>query len=144
MSRPICEFQIMLAKGIIEIMQVFEFATTEMVEIIPPLRVVTAGDELPSPVELASLAADQMGISVEFLKFSDGRGFSQGRHLRAALPAQCPVVAGGQIIPDQADYLYRAGFTHAVIAAADIGQWRRSLAAVATRFQHMDGSPRTR
>ena len=55
-----------------------------------------------------------------------------------------PLVAQGHVIPDQADYLRRCGFTHAEINLSAARQWRRSLALAPPAMQRVLGSPRAR
>jgi uncharacterized protein (DUF934 family) len=73
-----------------------------------------------------------------------GGGFLWGGACGAACPAITCIVASGHIIPDQADYLRRVGFSHAVISPAALPQWQKSLTAVTQRFQTAGVSPRTR
>ena len=60
---------------------------------------------------------DTAVISIDFPKFTYGRGFTAGR---------------------------RCGFSHVVIAAETQSQWQFALSAIASRFQHMPGTPRSR
>ena len=70
------------------------------------------GVHLPNDTDPASLRPhfDRLSlISVEFPKFSDGRGFSIARRLRA-LGYQGRLRATGPVISDQFDYLLACGF----------------------------------
>ena len=55
-----------------------------------------------------------------------------------------PLVAQGHVIPDQADYLRRCGFTYAEINLSAARQWRRSLALAPPAMQRILASPRAR
>ncbi len=83
-------------------------------------------------------------LAVRFDRFSDGRGFTVARHLREALGVNGPLVAQGQLIPDQADYLRRCGFTHVEISLSAAPQWRRSLALTPPAMQRVLATPRAR
>lgn len=83
-------------------------------------------------------------IAIRFLKFSDGRGFTQARRLRTEFEFDGALVAVGHIIPDQADYLRRCGFSHVLIRPETLSQWQFGLTAITTYLQHMTASPRTR
>lgn len=87
---------------------------------------------------------DTAAISIDFPKFTDGRGFTAGRRVRDEHGFNGAIIATGNVIPDQADYLRRCGFSHVVIAAETQSQWQFALSAIASRFQHMPGTPRSR
>lgn len=76
-------------------------------------------------------------VGVWFDRFSDGRGFTLARHLRQAARHAGPLLADGHLIPDQADYLRRCGFSHVRIVADHAAQWRRSLALAPPAMQHV-------
>ena len=82
-------------------------------------------------------------VAVRFEKFSDGRGFTLARHLRHSGFAG-PLVACGSLIPDQADFLRRCGFTHVEIHPAMACRWRRSLALAPQSMQHVLSFQRSR
>ncbi|MGB2462229.1 MAG: DUF934 domain-containing protein [Candidatus Puniceispirillaceae bacterium] len=124
-------------------MQVFSFAPATLVDLPPPRLQLESGEEMPATDILQNLSAEDV-VAVCFGKFSDGRGFSLGRRLRSSLSRDHLIVASGHIIPDQADYLRRVGFSHAVISSAALPQWQKSLTAVTQRFQTAGVSPRTR
>ena len=124
-------------------MQVFSFAPATLVDLPPPRLQLESGEEMPATDILQNLSAEDV-VAVCFGKFSDGRGFSLGRRLRSTLSRDHLIVASGHIIPDQADYLRRVGFSHAVISPAALPQWQKSLTAVTQRFQTAGVSPRTR
>ena len=85
-----------------------------------------------------------MSILVRFPIFSDGRGFTLGRRLRTELDFTGKLIAGGHIIPDQADFLRRCGFSHTWIKPGQLDQWQTALASINIRFQHTPYSPRSR
>jgi uroporphyrin-III C-methyltransferase/precorrin-2 dehydrogenase/sirohydrochlorin ferrochelatase len=63
---------------------------------------------------------------------------------REALGFTGHLVAQGHVIPDQADYLRRCGFTHVEIDRQAARQWRRSLALAPPAMQRILGSQRGR
>jgi siroheme synthase-like protein len=50
-------------------------------------------------------------IAIQFGAFSDGRGFTHARQLRMDYHSSGPIIATGNVIADQIDYLRRCGFT---------------------------------
>ena len=66
-------------------------------------------------------------VGIRFETFPDGRGFSLARHLREMSGFTGQLVARGNLIPDQADFLRRCGFSFVEINPADADQWKRSL-----------------
>jgi uncharacterized protein (DUF934 family) len=124
-------------------MQVFSFAPATLVDLPPPRLQLESGEKMPATDILQNLSAEDV-VAVCFGKFSDGRGLSLGRRLRSSLSRDHLIVASGHIIPDQADYLRRVGFSHAVISPAALPQWQKSLTAVTQRFQTAGVSSRTR
>ena len=124
-------------------MQGFAFAPSKLLDLPPPRLQLESGEEMPATDILQNLSAEDV-VAVCFGKFSDGRGFSLGRRLRSSLSRDHLIVASGHIIPDQADYLRRVGFSHAVISSVALPQWQKSLTAVTQRFQTAGVSPRTR
>ena len=125
-------------------MKAFSFSTAQIVDIHTPSLVLTTDTDLSSEGALRDLPAGPCSVLVEFLKVTDGRGFTLARRLREQLAENCAVVAGGHIIPDQADYLFRVGFSHALINTSGLLQWQKSLPMITTRFQHMQAMVRTR
>ena len=92
----------------------------------------------------AASIADCAAIAVRFPVFSDGRGFTLGRRLRTESHFNGCLIAAGHLIPDQADFLHRCGFSHAMITPSQLGEWQQALAGINARFQHMPSSPRRR
>ena len=115
-------------------------------------HVVGAGTPLSDITDITSAGITSADITrpagaalaVRFDRFSDGRGFTVARHLREALGVDGPLVAQGQLIPDQADYLRRCGFTHVEISLSAAAQWHRSLALAPPAMQRVMGTPRAR
>ena len=122
----------------------FDLATGDL------LRRGVVGHVLPGTEPLTGVTAADITrlagapLAIRFDKFSDGRGFTAARHVREVLGFDGPLVAQGHIIPDQADYLRRCGFTHAEINLRAAKQWRRSLALAPPALQRVLGSPRAR
>ena len=122
----------------------FDLATGDL------LRRGVVGHVLPGTEPLTGVTAADItrlagaALAIRFDKFSDGRGFTAARHVREVLGFDGPLVAQGHIIPDQADYLRRCGFTHAEINLRAAKQWRRSLALAPPALQRVLGSPRAR
>ena len=83
-------------------------------------------------------------LAIRFDRFSDGRGFTVARYVREVLGFTGKLVAQGHVIPDQADYLRRCGFTHVEIDRDAARQWRRSLALAPPAMQRILGSQRSR
>jgi len=83
-------------------------------------------------------------VAIRFPRFTDGRGFTLARHLREALGYKGAILACGHLIPDQAGYLHRCGFTHVEIAARSLGQWQRALSFSPPSMQQMLSSRRAR
>ncbi|RZO31032.1 MAG: DUF934 domain-containing protein [SAR116 cluster bacterium] len=114
------------------------------------LRRGVVGHVLPGAAPLTGVTTADItrlagaALAIRFDKFSDGRGFTAARHVREVLGFDGPLVAQGHIIPDQADYLRRCGFTHAEINLRAAQQWRRSLALAPPAMQRVLGSPRAR
>ena len=94
----------------------------------PPL-VVGARPALAAKLQLlAGLVPSKSSVvAIRFDRFSDGRGFTIARRLREALGHSGAILASGHLIPDQAGYLRRCGFSHAEIAPGSLRQWRLSL-----------------
>jgi len=54
-------------------------------------------------------------IGIHFPAFTDGRGFSIGKLLRQRFGFTGNLIATGELLVDQADYLFRCGFSHVVL-----------------------------
>jgi len=98
-----------------------------------------------APADLASLVPAGTGcVAIRFPRFSDGRGFTLARHLREALGHEGAIVARGHLIPDQAVYLLRCGFSHVEIERGALAQWRHTLALSPPSMQQVLASRRAR
>ena len=104
--------------------------------------IFATSDTLPAEDMTAGLGTNGV-IEISCDKFSDGRGFTHARRIRESGFSGW-LVASGHVIADQADYLRRCGFSHAEIPQSKIGDWQDALSAIATHFQHMERSPRSR
>ena len=105
-------------------MPMLDLSSVTLVDPIVPFLTVSTADPLPEP---DSLPKGGGAIAISFTKFSDGRGFTQARRLRLEMGFKGPVVAAGHVIPDQADFLRRCGFSHVEIEAGRLSQWQYSL-----------------
>lgn len=65
-------------------------------------------------------------VVLSFSKMADGRPFSQARLLRGRLKYAGDIVASGPVTPDQATFLWRSGFSGALLAReANLEVWSR-------------------
>ena len=83
-------------------------------------------------------------VAIRFDRFSDGRGFTIARRLREALGHSGAILASGHLIPDQADYLRRCGFSHVEIAQGTLARWQRSLSLFPPPMQQILSGGRAR
>jgi uncharacterized protein (DUF934 family) len=97
-------------------------------------------DDLPPPDHIATLSS----IAIVFPVFSDGRGFTHARRLRTAFGFTGALIADGHTIPDQADYLFRCGFTHAMVTPDRLGDWQQARRFIQIHFQTMPDSRHSR
>jgi len=94
------------------------------------LAVTVAGD---SHYEALAPVIDTLDlVCINFPVFSDGRGFSLAVRLRQNLKFHGEIRAVGHVLPDQAQYLLRAGFDSAEIPASR----RAALERNRERFKH--------
>jgi len=122
----------------------FDLATGDLLRRQVIGHVVAGGAPLSDITEADIAQIAGAALAIRFDKFSDGRGFTTARHVREVLAFTGPLVAQGHVIPDQADYLRRCGFSHAEIKISAAPQWRRSLALAPPAMQRVLGSPRAR
>ena len=94
-----------------------------------------------APVHLGDASCP---VGIWFDKFSDGRGFTLARYLREKARFTDALLADGHLIPDQAYYLRRCGFSHVRIREDQAAQWRRSLALAPPSMQQVLASRRER
>lgn len=72
---------------------------------------------------------------LEFPDFKDGRAYSQARLLRERLGFTGEIRARGEILPDQALFMARAGFTALEIGERDPAPYRDALGAYSVFYQ---------
>jgi len=113
-----------------------------------PAALSWSGDAIETDVsqaDLAALHADvTAAIAIRFTRFTDGRGFTLARHLREARGHTGAILACGHLIPDQADYLRRCGFSHVEIRPDAATQWQRSLSLTPPSMQRLLDTRRAR
>ncbi len=94
---------------------------------------------IPNTEELAPLADAVTGaaaIVLEFPAFMDGRAYSQARVLRERLGYRGEIRARGVLVPDQALFMARAGFTALEIGDADPAPFLDALQAYSVFYQY--------
>ena len=94
---------------------------------------LTTADDLPDAAMVQRLAS----VTIIFPVFSDGRGFTLARRLRTESGFTGRLIADGHIIPDQADYLFRCGFTHALVTKDRLADWQQARQFIQIHFQTM-------
>ena len=93
------------------------------------LRIDPAGDIETQRAAVAAAPA----VLIEFPSFRDGRGFSTARLLRGRFGYAGPIYGKGPLIPDQAPFLWRVGFSGFILEdEARIEDWR----AASARWTH--------
>lgn len=73
----------------------------------------SVGVAIPNDLDVAtsgSALMDAALVSIDFPAFSDGRGYSQARLLRERFGYQGQIRATGDVLADQAFYMFRCGF----------------------------------
>lgn len=122
-------------------------------ELIDLLSRETRSNNTAAEVALSNDASDEElgraaerayggAISIAFPKFNDGRGFSIARLLRDRFGFEGEIRAVGNVIPDQAVHLLRAGFDTVEIAdASDIAAWQTSLSRYSGAYQSAFRNP---
>lgn len=89
-----------------------------------------------SPLQLGDDAHRFALIAIEFQTFKDGRGFSYARRLREQMDYTGDIRAYGYVIPDQAQFLKRVGFTSvAVPNHANLESWKRGFSEFSVFYQ---------
>jgi uncharacterized protein (DUF934 family) len=74
-------------------------------------------------------------VILEFPDFKDGRAYSQARLLRERLGFSGDLVARGEVLPDQALFMARAGFTTLEIGERDPALYEAALRAFTVFYQ---------
>jgi uncharacterized protein (DUF934 family) len=75
-------------------------------------------------------------VALEFPRFRDGRAFSTARDLRERHGFAGEIRAVGHILPDQAQFLVRTGFTSAALPeGARLETWRQALGEISIAYQ---------
>jgi len=97
---------------------------------------LSINDDLPAADHIATLSS----IALVFSVFSAGRSFTHARRLRTAFGFTGALLADGHIIPDQVDYLFRCGFTHAMVTPDRLGDWQQARRFIQIHFQTMPDS----
>jgi uncharacterized protein (DUF934 family) len=97
------------------------------------------------PDALLSVAARHRLIAIEFVKFTDGRGFSLARRLRD-LGHRGRLRAHGWLIPDQFSYARACGFDEVQVPDATLARqgaavWERAWDAPVPPFRRRAGLP---
>lgn len=101
--------------------------------------VVTPEDDLES---LQGIISSVAIVAVDFPAFTDGRGFSTARLIRQKLNYQGELIATGNFMQDQLNYLKRCGFDAFAIADdADIESMRLSLQDFSDSYQASADQP---
>lgn len=97
-----------------------------------------------SPVPLAADIHRFQLVAIAFPQFKDGRGFSYARRLREQMGFAGALRAVGHILPDQAQFLARCGFTEfEVKEGAKLEDWQRGLTEFTVWYQAVgDSRPR--
>ncbi|MFN3958386.1 MAG: DUF934 domain-containing protein [Parvularculaceae bacterium] len=72
---------------------------------------------------------------LQFPDFKDGRAYSQARLLRERLGFAGEIVARGEVLPDQALFMARAGFTTLEIGERDPAPYEAALRAYSVFYQ---------
>ena len=84
---------------------------------------------------LAGAVQPFAAVILEFPDFKDGRAYSQARLLRERLGFAGEIRARGAVLPDQALFMARAGFTALEIGAGDPAPFEAALGAYSVFYQ---------
>lgn len=93
---------------------------------------------IPNTEDIAALAAAVVlfdAVILEFPDFKDGRAYSQARTLRERLGYRGEIRARGAIVPDQALFMARAGFTVLEIGEREPAAFIAALGAYTVFYQ---------
>ena len=99
-----------------------------------PLGVRLKSDQLAGEI---AADLDRFALVVlEFPVFRDGRPFSTARELRERYGYAGDIRAAGHVLPDQAQFLARIGFTTVDLAdSANRESWRQALGEISIAYQ---------
>lgn len=104
------------------------------------LRLTSANSPVPLGADIHRFAL----IAIEFPAFRDGRGFSYARRLREQMGFAGDIRAVGHILPDQAQFLDRCGFTEFEVKdEAKLSDWQRGLTEISVWYQRAADTRRT-
>lgn len=86
--------------------------------------------------EIESLLPYLALVTLEFPAFTDGRAYSQARQLRATLGYTGELRATGNVLADQAAFMWRVGFDSFDIGTdVDIEVWKNASRAISLAYQ---------
>ncbi len=105
------------------------------------VRPVAAGFALAIPntediAQLSEAVTEAATIILAFPAFMDGRAYSQARVLRERFGFRGEIRARGALVPDQALFMARAGFTALEIGDADPAPFLDALGAYSVFYQY--------
>ncbi|RME96696.1 MAG: DUF934 domain-containing protein [Alphaproteobacteria bacterium] len=99
-------------------------------------RVGAILENTADPRRLANLLPHLELIVLEFPAFTDGRAYSQARHLRSRLGYTGELRASGDVLPDQAAFMERVGFDSFEVAEdVSLATWNRARHAISGAYQ---------
>ena len=109
-------------------------------------RTGVALENTADPEDIAPHIGDLDLISLVFPAFTDGRAYSQARHLRYHLGYTGELRATGNVLADQAGFLTQVGFdTFELTAGQSIDVWNKASRAMTLAYQRgYDGDRKTR
>lgn len=109
-------------------------------------RIGVALANTADPEVLAPHIGDIDLVSLTFPAFTDGRAYSQARHLRHHLGYAGELRATGNVLADQAGFLTQVGFdTFELTSGQSIEVWNRASGAMTLAYQRgYDGDQKTR
>jgi uncharacterized protein (DUF934 family) len=93
---------------------------------------------IPNTEDMRALGDAVQGfeaVILEFPEFKDGRAYSQARLLRERLGFKGEIRARGAVVPDQAQFMARAGFTALDIGERDPAPYLAALGAYSVFYQ---------
>ena len=109
-------------------------------------RTGVALENTDDPEDLAPHIGDIDLISLVFPAFTDGRAYSQARHLRHHLGYTGELRATGNVLADQAGFLTQVGFdAFDLTSGQSVDVWNRASRAMTLAYQRgYDGDQKTR